>query len=909
MSNTVTRLLAWPRGGNSPAEVALAVGLGIAAGFTTGWNLIVLAIIVTAVAFRVHLRSFVAAFCGGTALGWLLMPVSVAVGRYLLDRSAFGSLTASLGDQYWVVLMELDRYAVTGGLAHGLTFGGALASAAWKLTRDTHGRFQDVASNDFPRGRRTSHRLHHALAAWLNIEAVSDTSHEVEPAWNTPLRANWKMALPVSLVLGVVILGFVVPGIIERKVLDELSRFNNAPVTASSVDVSLHDREVQLHDVRFADPVNPDLERLRIGRAKVRLHSPAGALRGRWHLEDVMLDDIRVEQAVSLIDANSPAPSETHDDQVEPQLETNSTGTVELPLVRYAPHIAELVRQMSQVETTAAICLRMAELETFPEDEQASWWDRRVALREQRSRLGSNEPRMIVEQLWVKHLPAAWRLGPDASMRLSRFASQTSPAAEPATLSINAPTVSMQLEAALRCERPRQMHDVQCRFTDLRLAELIGPVTNEDRLTAYGGEVTLEIEGRVLGDTIDLYAKAEATHPRLRVLGTEPWCGISPALWNQGFAEFDSFESQFRLLGTWDRPVLRIDGHQLQRQLKLQLVSYGIEAPEGPQPAPAVAEEVAPRMAEAAEATPAETLPEEVSTAEPFAETPDVAQSQVPGDEAWPANDTAGGDYALDDSITGGIPLEPQGEDEGTYTDPWYDDHSINPLLGSTPPVDAVAPEETLPLQPEEATPPGYEQPQVTQEVAPPAVEEDAYAVNGIVNPLRPAGSTPQDTTPALNEESDTSYRDPFDIYDYGQNETVGESQITLPEAVVENGPGPINFEQGYDQSRVPQYDPIVPQHAPAVAEVARSTAESNDEDEPRRRGRIARWSRSVTTTVRNLWPGGDDADEVASTEGPVEEIATSAAPTTDPLEDDPVLQARRDNEVESNRPWYRRLW
>lgn len=918
MSNTARSMLAWLRGGNSPVEIALAVGLGITAGFTTGWNLFVLAIVVTVLSFRLHLATFLAACCLGLAQGWLVLPLSVGLGQYLLDRSIFASLPAAMGDHYWVVLLDLDRYAVCGGLTLGLLNGTVLGVLAWKLVCYAQLRPQQPEVSTLLRRPRNFQRLHRALELWLNIDTADDSATGDEATMGSSLRANWALAIPLSLVLAIAVLGYFVPRSIERNVIEELARMNGAPVTASQIEVSLHDREIKLQDVRFADPDDPEVERLRIGRAKARLRMPANALRGIWHLEDVMLDDLRLSSSPVMTGGSLPSASDSQDADVEPELATDSTGTYELPLDRYAPNIEELVRHISRVETTAALGRRMEQFDTPGDQKPKGWWGRRVASRELRSRSDSAQPRLVVEQLWVKQLPPSWQLGPAASLRVDRVASRWSEKDEPAHLSIHAPAVAMQLEADLRFGDASQAHDIQCRFTNLRLVELIGPVTSEDRLTAYGGEVTLEVEGHAQGDTIDLYAEVEAEHPRLRVLGQEPWCGISPALWNRGFAEFDSFESRFRVVGTWQQPVVRVDGHQLQRQLKHQLAAYGIteQAPEDAPPAEGAGEAL-PQMADA----PTEDFPVALPEDNTLPAEPAADEAETYADVDTPSAEAPEESWLSGSSIPGAAVGRADSYASEQYEPLPYTDYSTNPLLGSVPP------QQGLPL-PEQTPAPVTEQQPVEQPIEQPvAVEsqphEDAVlpeavaispeAAPGVANPLRPATPATQAAPeyPTYNDPLAADTDSPYDAAPetYDTEEPAEDNQFALPESVADNGPGLIDFEQGYDQSRVPPLDAEESKPTPRVEQVAQSTAEPPAAaQEPRSPGRISRWTKSFTSRVRDLWPGGDDSEDALASDMNNDFIDRDIL-EADPMEDDPVFQARRDNEMESNLPWYRRLW
>jgi len=838
------------------------------------------------------------------------------LGRSLLEHSPFGAVPTALGNHYWVVLMDLDRYAVAGGLVLGMVCGGVLASMAWRLTRDAHRRLSVAPADDFSLNRISSRILFDVLGSWLVIKP----SDIAAPSWRCRWRSKWLLTVPMSLILAILILSVAVPRAIEQRVLDELTRINGAPVTASRIEVSLNDREIHLQDVRFADPVDPSVERLRVGRAKARLRVPAIALRGIWHLEHVVLDDIRVDETPATIDHDEDMPSELPEGAANASRRGNSTGTVDLPLARHAPRIVNLVQYMSRVESMAAIGRRIAEVETSPTLASESWWERREALWALRSHLRGEQPRVVIDQLWVKQLPASWRLGPTASLRMEHLASRVPTDHEPTKLKIDAPAVAMHLQAALRLNGPGEVHDVRCQFSDLRLVELIGPVANEDRLTAYGGQLSINIEGHVLGDTIDLHAKATADKPRLRVLGQEPWCGVSPAVWNRGFVQFDSFTARFRVFGTWERPVLRVDQHQLRQQLKQQLAARGWSesGSESDQPEGASEAEVdLPRMAEDGSTAPAETQPAEHSTADPETLV-DRSTSEVPPDLA--ASDMSKKTTTPVSANSDHAAVEAEADVLDTNAMPSHSDHATDPLLVSEPNEAGAPTAETAPPQPPVTAPRVSEQPLETASIDEPKAAVDNFSgpTPPTVNPLRPAKpagqlstSLPTEVEPTDIDASNSDSLNTYGIADSDANDKNDvDEPIALPESLAEDAPGLIDFDSGYDQSRVADIDQTAVDSAAVTENRMKNAVEPPKTRElpKRKQGRLARWSRSFSKGVRKLWSGSRDSDEsiVSGTPPKVEGIDVPSPTLPD---NEPILQAHRPTPQSDIRPWYRRLW
>ncbi len=111
------KLVAALRGGGHPAGVALAVGLGLVAGFASGVNLTFALLLWLAIVLNVRSSVFVVTWAIGLALAIGGHSICHGVGYALLDELSLGELIAKLGDSPVVALLDWDRYALVGGVA------------------------------------------------------------------------------------------------------------------------------------------------------------------------------------------------------------------------------------------------------------------------------------------------------------------------------------------------------------------------------------------------------------------------------------------------------------------------------------------------------------------------------------------------------------------------------------------------------------------------------------------------------------------------------------------------------------------------------------------------------------------------------------------------------------------------
>lgn len=243
MRSMIHRLFRVVSGGTQPREVALAITLGILAGFTTGWNLTLLAILALALLTNVSVEIFLGAWGAGLGLAWLLANVSERLGRFVLDQTPVGQLLASLEDARIVALLGWDEFALAGGVVIGMVLSLLFGHAGYR-----------------------------AMAAIRESRPA-----QVQARWLRP--RGWFLA-PCFTVLAAWVMWCVGGVLAERDLLGRLAEANGADVVADSVRLSLWTGQLEVNELRAADPRDLTRDRLRVARLRAQLE-PASLLRGR----------------------------------------------------------------------------------------------------------------------------------------------------------------------------------------------------------------------------------------------------------------------------------------------------------------------------------------------------------------------------------------------------------------------------------------------------------------------------------------------------------------------------------------------------------------------------------------------------------------------------------------------------
>ncbi len=85
------------RGGSRPVNLALAVTLGLAIGFTAGWNFTVLALLLLAALGNANSKLLAASALASALVAWLATPVTSCIGALVFDETAFRNLDRQVG--------------------------------------------------------------------------------------------------------------------------------------------------------------------------------------------------------------------------------------------------------------------------------------------------------------------------------------------------------------------------------------------------------------------------------------------------------------------------------------------------------------------------------------------------------------------------------------------------------------------------------------------------------------------------------------------------------------------------------------------------------------------------------------------------------------------------------------------
>ena len=566
------------RGGVHPREVALAVCLGLLAGFLSGWNLCLAAVLLLVLLLNVPLKVFGEAWLLGTAVSWTFTPASFYVGRWLLEKSPWGTLLAPMREQPWLVLCDLDRYTLSGGAVLGVLLAIPAALIAAKATRYLQGQF-----NLLQAAWQTKTTWQAGLAVRLGCWLIFGDASKPQPV---AVESRLWRPKGLLLCLGVVLpasglVWYFAPGLIEQGVLTALSTANQSEVNAGDVRLSLSEGVLEISDLQISDPAHPDRDRLRVGMVAARLR-PGPLLRGRVHVERLLLEDIAADVArqtrarpygfalpnfegIADFDLGRPTlpeggPSAVNLDEYLGNWEHLQERLARLQeLLRKVEALSQLHGKRSNEDTPA------------PAGPPASY----VEMRRRRYDFGHRQPEVLVGLIAVKGFAPEMGLGGQGTLEITNLSSDPPLTGQPTRLAIKAPQLSTEILAQLNLHEPQARHELRFQALDIGLADLVHPRASRPALAIQGGSINLLGSGWTDAQEFELDLRLELRNFELQVVGERRLAGLPPEIWNQGLRQLNHLHTDAVVYGNWTSPRLKIDTERLVSQYKQQLLAAG----------------------------------------------------------------------------------------------------------------------------------------------------------------------------------------------------------------------------------------------------------------------------------------------------------------------------------------------
>ncbi|MDA7977675.1 MAG: hypothetical protein MPJ50_02760 [Pirellulales bacterium] len=549
--------------GIQPREVALAVALGVIAGFVTGWNLTLVCVLLTVVLLRVPFQMFGQAWAVSAMAAWMLTPATFHTGRYVLEQSPLAAMFASHADSLSMVLFDFDRYTLTGGLVWGMILAIPAAWLTLAFARSLQSRLRKVG--EAIKKARFSIRA----VCWLTFGNLDGVTNPPKDRWIfRPFGAVLCLVTVVPMAIMAWMYG---PGMMEQSILHTLSLANQAEVSADSFDLSLTDGTLHVRNLQIADAGELDHDRMRVASLTAVL-KPAPLLRGRVHIEKILIDGITCD-----VPRETPARAyhvDLPDFDLDPHVHFDgSLEELGYKLENYARNWIEIKDRMDQAQDVIERVDALVHRDDKPQTAEMEIPAEYLALRSMRSNFGSPRPSIHVELIRAKHLAPQWGLGDQAMMEVTNLNSEPELLARPTRIEFAVPDHSIECIAHLNYhgETPHHLH---LKVSNISMAEVI----HWDRLpqmAVSGGTLTFHGDGTFDHNGLELPMTVRMEHLAMALPGGSRQLGLPAELWNQGLAQLGGLQVNAKLHGAWESPRVDVDTKGLVTQFQHQLHAAG----------------------------------------------------------------------------------------------------------------------------------------------------------------------------------------------------------------------------------------------------------------------------------------------------------------------------------------------
>ncbi len=548
--------------GIHPREIALAVALGIIAGFVTGWNLTLLVILLAVVLLRVPFQMFGQAWAASAMIAWMMTPATFHTGRYMLEESPMAATFAASADSLTMVLFDFDRYTLLGGLVWGVLLAIPCAWIAMRFSRSLQLRLRKVGEKIKSAGFAVR------ATCWLMFGSLEGVLQPPKERWIfRPFGA-------ICCLLTIVPMGTMAwmygPGMMEQSMLHALSRANQAEVSAETFELSLTDGTLHVQNLQIADAGQLDHDRMRIASLTAVL-KPAPLLRGRVHVERIVIDGMTCNVPRESI--AKAYPIDLPDFDIDPHIHFD--GSLEefgYKLETYARNWLEIKDRMNQAQD---MLQRIDALVHSDDDEPAAIEipAEYQAMRAMHSSFGSPRPNIVVSLVRAKHLPEKWGLGDEAMLEITNMSSQPELLGCPTRVEFAVPDHSVECVAELNYHQ-QGPHNLHLKLANVSMAELVA-WEKLPEMAVSGGTLTFHGHGTFDSHGLEMPLDVHVDQLAMSLPGGTRKLGLPAELWNQGLAQLRGMQLNAKLHGSWESPRLDVDAKGLVAQFQHQLHAAG----------------------------------------------------------------------------------------------------------------------------------------------------------------------------------------------------------------------------------------------------------------------------------------------------------------------------------------------
>ena len=482
------------RGGAGNKEIFLGALCGILIGFnpTAGLTL-ALAILITLL-LNANIGFTLLGIALGKVLSLILAPLSFHTGFFLIHRIGLEGLYSLLVNAPVTALMDLDVYAMTGGLPYaviiGIAFGKFMSSLVTKI------REQMIRAGENEKVGKLAGNKFAKLLMWLVFGKQKVSTSDVLAKQSPLLRKSGLILVSSVAVIALLLQFFLLDLALKKGVQTAISSKTGAEVNIGKADLSLAEGELELEGLQVTDPDKLTHNLIQIDH-----------LTADVSISDLLRRSCTIDRlAISVLQSDVPRshPGKLLVKETEEDVESAQEDLPGKALDEYLVKAADWKKYGE--EAYDYLKKRKANAEAVAKGEKVKTTTRSAAADASKSGylkaaadLTSVRPAWIVRRVEVSDV----RLGgqPPHKLEGSELSSHPELNGLPTTLTMTpANSTEPAVKLVLRFDDPAALHEIAVNLNNISISDV---VKTGDQLNIEDGRADVTIDGKFSADAID----------------------------------------------------------------------------------------------------------------------------------------------------------------------------------------------------------------------------------------------------------------------------------------------------------------------------------------------------------------------------------------------------------------------
>jgi hypothetical protein len=562
-------------GGLQARHIALAAGLGVAAGLVTGPNLILFGLLIALLVCNAHVRTF--AVCWGITLAaaWYLHAAAARIGGVFIDQTPLRELLEHHADSTLAALTGLHQPVVCGGLALAVLFSLGAARTfyttvkdllrsllcAWEAsaassTPDPAKQAAAACPTPPPHARAWYQRLSGpqkllARFFWGSLDSAPARVQR-QQGWLRPY--GWALAAPVACAGLYYLPSWLGEQQLRTVWMPKIGACLGMHGVRGEIEYCGWTGRLVVREVALS-PWPGQAPAVRIARLEAWL-SPGRLLRSQLHAERVSIEglacpgagnaggpQLRVASSRARLSSGTAGQGGTRQ-----RLDLTPLLAVSRPAAQAAGRLKTLLDVLGGLEA----CEEAGQSAT----EQAAT-----------EREAKPMPRLYVERLSLESLPEEWRLGRHAQVSLGPIASSQRVLGRPVRLSVSVPRHGVRLTGAINLHQPSSPHRIRFEVEEMPLSRLVLLPPAGSGINIRRGTVRLHGHGRCEAKGVDLAVTVAMRNLDVEVAPHANLAGLDARLCTEVLEVQPNLKLIMQLRGPWHAPRWELSPSSLAKQL------------------------------------------------------------------------------------------------------------------------------------------------------------------------------------------------------------------------------------------------------------------------------------------------------------------------------------------------------